>query len=115
MAQLFSVFFDKTSGFLCAVHVRIISVTKRFSKPLSQYLQQRIGKVKWIDSHVQQRVMDSGAKLVGIVENTIVPVSDASRPIDIVALLHDFLTKVMSGSARKKTHMASAKSMPTFC
>ena len=97
------------------MHVRIISVTKRFSKPLSQYLQQRIGKVKWMDSHVQRRVMDSGAKLVGSVKNTIVPVSDASTPIDSVALLHDLLTKVMSGSARKKAYMSCAKSMPTFC
>ena len=115
MAQLFSVFFDEVFEFLCAVHVKIISLTKRLSKPLSQYLQQRIGKVKWIDSHVQRRVMDSGAELVGSVENTIMPVSNASTPIDTVALLHDLLTMMMSGSARKKAHMTSAKSMPTFC
>ena len=80
----------------------MISLTKRFSKPLSQYLQQRIGKVKWIDSHVQRRVMDSGAKLVGSVENTIVPVRDAFTPINTVALLHDLPSMVMSSSARKK-------------
>ena len=59
--------------------------------------------------------MDSGAKLVGSVENTIVPVSDTSTPIDTVALLCDLVTMVMSGSARKKAHMTSAKAMPTFC
>ena len=97
------------------MHVRIISLTKRFSKPLSQYLQQRIGKVKWIDSHVQRRVMDSGAELIGSVENTKMPISDVSTPIDSVALLHDLLTMMMSGSALKKAHMTSAGSMPTFC
>ena len=97
------------------MHVKIISLTKRLSKPLSQDLHQRIGKVKWIDSHFQRRVMDSGAELVGSVENTKMPISDVSTPIDSVALLHDLLTMVMSGSARKKAHMTSAGSMPTFC
>ena len=62
-----------------------------------------------------RRVMDSGAELIGSVENTKMPISDVSTPIDSVALLHDLLTKVMSGSARKKAHMTSAKAMPTFC
>ena len=81
---------------------------------MSQYLQQRIGKIKWFHNYVRRRGKDSGAKLVGSVKNIIMPVRDTLTPINTVALLHDLPTMVMSGSARKKAHMTSASQCQLF-
>ena len=61
-----------------------------------------------------KRVMDSGAELVCRVENTKWPVSEASTPMATVSLSRDSPTMMMSGSARRKARITSAKSRPAF-
>jgi hypothetical protein len=61
-----------------------------------------------------KRMTDSGALLVCSVANTRWPVSEASIPVEVVSLSRISPTMMMSGSARRKAFMMTAKSSPAF-
>ena len=59
-------------------------------------------------------MIDSGALFVCRVANTKWPVSEASIPVPAVSLSRISPTMMMSGSARKKAFIATAKVIPAF-
>jgi hypothetical protein len=94
--------------------VRLLALAQALREALREDAQQRVGEVERVQAHVEQADdrFRRGVRVQGGEHQW--PVSEASMPMPVVSLSRISPTMMMSGSARRKDFIATAKVNPAF-